>query len=130
MDIAALAAEIASGHPGTGAYDADDATAAGQLNAVNRTMNKATMTGSEVFNSVDAGQWSGLTDADKQIVWDIVHLGTINPFGVEQTIMVSVFGATSATITALAAARVNNVSRAMELGLGYVRAGNVGEARS
>ncbi len=130
MDIAALAAEIASGHPGTGAYDADDETAAAQLNAVNRTMNKATMTGSEVFNSVNAGQWSGLTDADKQIVWDIVHLGTINPFGVEQTMMVGVFGAGSATITALAAARVTSVSRAVEIDLGLVKIGHVSQARA
>ena len=36
MDLAALAAELTGGHPDTGAYDADDATAAGELNAVNR----------------------------------------------------------------------------------------------
>ena len=36
MDLAALAAELTGGHPDTGAYDADDAIAAGELNAVNR----------------------------------------------------------------------------------------------
>ena len=40
MNIAALAAELTAGHPGTGAYDADLSVAAGQLNAVNRTRNK------------------------------------------------------------------------------------------
>jgi len=36
MDLAALATELASGHPDTGAYNADDALAAGELNALNR----------------------------------------------------------------------------------------------
>lgn len=36
MDYIALAAELTAGHPDTGAYNADDALAAGQLNAVNR----------------------------------------------------------------------------------------------
>ena len=39
MDLVALAEELTAGHPDTGAYDADDATAAGQLNAVNRPAN-------------------------------------------------------------------------------------------
>ena len=36
MDIAALAAELAAGHPDTGAYNADDALAAGEINVLNR----------------------------------------------------------------------------------------------
>ena len=36
MDLAALAAELTAGHPDTGAYDADNALAAAEINAVNR----------------------------------------------------------------------------------------------
>lgn len=129
MDISALVAELTAGHPDTGAYDADAVTAAGQLNAVNRTTNKTSMSGSEVLNAVDAGEWGALDAAGKQTVWDIVHLGTVDPFGVEATLMTGVFGPPSATITALAAARKNNVSRAVELGLGLIKAGHVIEAR-
>ena len=39
MDLTALAAELVSGHPDTGAYSTDDATAAGELNALNRPGN-------------------------------------------------------------------------------------------
>ena len=36
MDIATVTTELLAGHPDTGAYDADDAVAADELNAVNR----------------------------------------------------------------------------------------------
>ena len=72
MDLQALAAELTAGHPDTGAYDADDAIAATQINVVNRTTPKGTLTGSEV----------------------------------------------------------NHVSRAVELGLGNVRVGDVQRARA
>jgi hypothetical protein len=130
MNYEILKAELASGHPDTGAYDADDAVAAAQLNAVNRTKNKTSMSGSEVMNAVDAAEWATLDAAQKQTVWDICHLGTVNPFGVEQALMIGVFGAGSATITALQAIRKYDVSRATELGLSRVREGTVTQART
>ena len=99
------------------------------LKTENRSVDKTSMTGSEILNNVDATQWAGLDAAGKQTVWDIVHLGTINPFGVEATLLIGVFGAGTATITALAAARVNTVSRATELGLGGFRVGDVDRIR-
>ena len=129
MDIAALKAELISGHPGTGAYNADDALAADELNAVNRTRPLSSMTGSEVINAVDATEWAALTDAQQQKVWDIVHLGEVNPFGVEATLLIGVFGGGSDTITALAAARLEDISRAVELGFGRIRTGDVQRAR-
>lgn len=131
MDIAALSIELAAGHPDTGPYDANDETAAGQLNAVNRTTNKTSMTGSEILNAVHAGEWGTRTADQKQTVWDIVHLGTVNPFGVEATLMTAAFvGAGGATIAALVAARVNHVSRAVERELGPVKVGHVAQARA
>ena len=55
--------------------------------------------------------------------------GTPNPFGVEATWPTGVFGAGSATISALAAGRQESVSPAMELGLSVVKTGHVSEAR-
>ncbi len=130
MDIAALAAELASGHPDTGAYDADDSIAAGQLNAMNRTRNKTSMTGSEVINAIVPAAWNALTAVDQQKVWNIAHLGTVNPFNIEATMLMDIFGAGSDTITALKAARVNNVSRAEELGFGLVKTGHIEQARA
>lgn len=107
-----------------------DAEVAESLNTANRTRNKTTMTGSEILNKIDPTEWNSLTDAQRQTVWDIVHLGTINPFGIEATLMVNIFTGGSTTITALAAARVESISRAQELGLGTVREGTVQQARS
>ena len=130
MDIAALKAELIAGHPDAGPYDADAAVAAGQLNAVNRTRPRASMTGSEVINAVDPAAFGALEAGPEQMVWDIVHLGTVNPFGIEATLMISIFGAGSATIVALAAARQQAISRAVEIGLGHVRVGDVERARA
>ena len=130
MDLVALKAELDAGHPGTGAYDADAATAAAQINAVNRTRNRTSMTGSEVINAVDATEWGALTDAQRQTVWDVVHLGDVNPFGIEATLITNVFGGGSATITALAASRKEDVSRAQELGLRVIFAAHVAQARA
>lgn len=129
-DIAKLKTELLAGHPDTGAYNADDALAAGELNAVNRTTNKTEMTGSEVMQSVVPAAFLALSAAEKQRVWDILHLGTLDPFGIEADLMVDIFGGGSATITALVADRVNNVSRAVELGIGFVYPGHVQNARA
>jgi hypothetical protein len=47
-----------------------DEEAAIDLNTTYRERNKTSMTGSEVLNAVDATNWAGLTDAQKQVVWD------------------------------------------------------------
>tara|TARA_Y100000034_G_C6847467_1_gene384035 strand:- start:528 stop:893 length:366 start_codon:yes stop_codon:yes gene_type:complete len=120
MDPVALAAELTGGHPDTGAYDADASVAAGQLNAVNRTLPKATMTASEVFNAIDKTEFNALVAADQQLVWDILHLGELNPYGLEATLFTDTFGAGTDTIIALNAARTTAVSRAVEIGLGTV----------
>ena len=131
MDLAALAAELTAGHPDTGAYNADAASAAGEINALNRSRNKTTMTGSEILNNVNAAEWGTRSADQKQVIWDIVHLGDINPFGVEATLITAAFdGAGGVTLAALGAARVESISRATELGLGRVRAGTIEQARS
>ena len=130
MDIAALKAELTAGHPDTGAYDADPVLAAAEINLANRDRNRTSMTGSEVLNAVDSGEWGTRTAAQKQTVWDIVHLGDVNPFGVEATLMTGAFsGAGGATIAALQAARKEKISQATALGLGNVRPGDIQKAR-
>ena len=130
MNIAALKAELTDDPLGRGYSGMSDVDAATSLNEVNLFRNRTTMSGSEVLNAVDVGEWIALPDADRQIVWDIVHLGEVNPFGVEATLMLSIFSAAeSPTIAALIAARKESVSRAVELGLGYVYPGDVENAR-
>lgn len=129
MDIAALAAELATGHPGTGAYSVDDVVATNQLNAVNRTKDKASMTGSEIINALDKTEYLALSDTDKDRIWQVCHLGTVNPFGVEAEIFVDIFGSDSNSIAALQEARKDDVSRAIEIELGFVFLGHIENAR-
>lgn len=130
MNLSVLSDELTSDPLTRGYSGMTDEAAAADLNISYRSRNRTSMTGSEVLNAVDTTEWVGLTDAQRQTVWDVVHLGDINPFGVEQTLMINVFGGGSDTITALASARITLVSRAIELGLGSVRAGDVQRARA
>jgi hypothetical protein len=129
MDIDALKAELLAAHPVTGPYDVDDAVAADQLNAVNRIRNKSSLTGSQVLNAIDKAEYNSKTADQKGLVWDILHLGELNPFGLEADLMADIFTGDSPTITALQALRVEECSRAVEIGLGEVKPGHVWEAR-
>jgi len=100
------------------------------LYTVNRDVNRSSMTGSEVMNAIDPGEFNALVADDQQRLWDILHLGTINPFGVEATMMTTLFGGPSVTITTLAVIRKSTVSRASELGLGRVALSDITKARS
>lgn len=130
MDFAVLNNELTIDPLTRGYSEMSDAEAATDLNTVYRDVNKVTMTGSEVLNALDKTEFLALTDANKLKVWDVLHLGAINPFGREADIFVAVFGAGSASILSLNAARKTTVSRAVELGLGFVKVGYIAQARS
>jgi len=130
MDIAALAAELTAGHPDTGAYTTGTPeTAAAEINLVNRTKNKTSLTGDEMFAATDATDWVGLTD-HQQLLW-LAFTGkdSLDPFAAANVALVTnIFGGGSTTLTALAALRKEDVSRAGELGLGTVSPGQITEA--
>jgi len=129
--IARLKTELAVDHPITGPYDADDQLAANELNAINRKRNKTAMSGDELFAATDSGQFDSLTNAKKQMWLAFCGRDQINPFGAANVAFVEyLFGVSNtATMTNLAAARVVNVSRAIEIGVPFAHAGDVGEAR-
>ena len=129
MNLAVLAAEL-TGDPLTRGYSGmSDVEAAADLNTAYREQNKSTMTGGEILQAIDVTEYNALSADDKDRVWQVLHLGTVNPFGREATLMTTIFGGGSDTLVALAAARKETISRAAELGLGYVRAGDVQKAR-
>ena len=131
IDIDALRTELIAGHPDTLAYNADAEIAAGQLNAVNRTLPIATLTASEVFNAFDPTEFTALTNAEEAQIFNLLAFGELNPFGHEATIFIDVFGPDpSTTIQNLNAIRTRPVSRAEEIGLGFVKVGYVEQARA
>lgn len=130
MDYQLLKTELDAGHPVTGAYNADDTLAAGELNAVNRTTNKAVVTGDELFTATDGTEFAALTDHKREL-WVGFCSKDVDPFASANIAFVQwIFGAGSTTVSTLATVRVNNVSRATELGLGEVDAGHIQYART
>jgi hypothetical protein len=112
-----------------------DQEAADDLNSIypapdTRTRNRTSMMASKVYNAIDQTGWVALSAVQQQEVWDILHMGEVNPFGREASRFVAIFGGGSLTITALKAARVESITRAIELEIGFVNARDIGYARN
>ena len=129
MSLSALKAELAVDLLTRGYSGMTDEEIAVDLNTAYRSRNRTNMSGSEVMSSVDVVAWAALSADDKRTVWDVVHMGTVNPFGIEASIMIGVFGAGSDTISNLAAVRVKAISRATELDLGQFGTSDIAKAR-
>lgn len=131
MDYNKLKAELTTGHPDTGAYDADAAVAAGQLNAVNRTRAIESVSGQAIFEAVDGTDFAGLSDADRTLLYAIIGMGTILVNGVNtKAALLAMFGPGTDTRANLAALQTEAISRAAELGLDTVYEGTVQQARA
>ncbi len=102
------------------------------LNTEYRSRNRTSVKSTEVFNAIDVSEFIALADGNRNTVMQIVGFGDINPFGKEADVFISIFGGGSETIIALALARMEPISRAVELGLRLipVRRGHVEEARA
>ena len=103
------------------------------LNTAYRARNRLSMTGDEVFaNIANRAAWDGLTDAAKAHFLSLCARSFIDPFGSANVELVkSIFGNNSATVTNLASARVEAITRAVDLGLrSPVRINHVIAARS
>jgi len=131
MDYEALKTELDAGHPVTGAYDADDALAAGELNAVNRTQLRDFVSGSEILNNTNDAEFGALT-VEQQARWmsmcgvDSIETGS----GVAKSLESELFGGGTTTRANLVAIRVEDISRAEELSLGVIKVGDVEAART
>jgi hypothetical protein len=130
VDYAKLKDELVNDPESYGYSGMTPAEVVASLRVVNRTRPRASLTGSEVFNAVVKGEYNVLPEPDQGSVWDVLHLGTINPFGIEADLFADIFGPQSQTITNLKAIRVEAISREVELGLGRVGVGTVEFVRS
>ncbi len=122
MDYVALKSELQT-DPTTLGYAAaiasgSDNILANLLNAVSQSINinRTTVPNSEIFNAIDATDYAGLAAAKKtdlQLVLtpDVITITNANV----RTILASIFGAGSATRTALLALQTRKGSRAEQL---------------
>ena len=129
MNYTDLTNELVSDPLVRGYSGMSDAEATVDLNTEYRETNRTAMSGSEIFNAVDKVEYDALSVGDNARFWDILHLSSVDPFGIEAQIVIDVFGAGSTTVSTLAAMRKTPISRATELGLGSVREGHVQKAR-
>src|SRR3972149_1374860 len=109
-----------------------DDQAAADLDAVYRTRTRTYMDSAEIYEKTDSTEFQAKTDPQKVYIRDIWTLGEnvdVRSGSKARNVYITIFGAGSATVQALAAALNVPISRAEELGLSVVLAGEVGEAR-
>lgn len=109
-----------------------DKEVADSLNNLDRSRNRSSMSGDEVYNSIaNRADWDGLTDVERGHFLSFCGRETIDPFASANVETVKkIFGDVSATVTNLSAARVETVSRATEINIGFVREGDVQHVRN
>jgi|TARA_Y100000310_G_C20544576_1_gene744977 hypothetical protein len=97
----------------------DDAALLVSINLADISRNITSMSGRDVKSHIDATEFAGKTEAQKQQVIELLKRDDLNLHGLDKEILVDIFGA-STTTTALAAARTELVSPATLAGLGVV----------
>jgi len=124
-DMLLLKAEITSDPLGRGYAGMTDAQVAASLNTKNRTRERATLEGSEIYEATIASEFTALTNALQAEVWNMIHMGTVyvSTGKRARARFITIFGAGSATIAALAALVNESISRATELGWDEIKVG-------
>lgn len=110
-----------------------NAQIATSLNTANRTRTATHLAGSVIYEQIVVSEYLALTAEQKAEVWDIIHLGEnidVRPGSKARTRFISLFGAGSGTINAIASVLNTSISRAEELGLGVISEGLVAEAKA
>ena len=107
-----------------------DQEIADDVNTEYRSMQLQSMTASEILNNTDKAEYDALIAASKDIYWNLLHMGELNPWGIEADIMVDLFGGGSTTISNLQASRSQPQSRTRELGLPVMCSGFVKDAKA
>lgn len=132
MDYRRLYNELTTDPLARGYAGMNDQAAADDLNSTYRTRTRATLDSSEIYENIDSTEFQGKTAAQQAYVRDILGLGNnvkVGPGSKARTVMLAIFGASSTTITTLAAALSTSISRADELALGNVLPADVTRAR-
>jgi len=130
MDYSILAAELSNDPLTRGYAGMTSQQAADDLNTAYRDHNRDAMSGDEIFSVTDKAQFAALASS-KQLLWlTFTRNDSINPFASANVDFTQwIFGSGTSTLVALASARKEKISRATELQLGFVRAGDVEYAR-
>jgi len=118
IDLTELKAELDAGHPVTGAYSVDTHAAMREMNAINRTRSKSTISASILFESIDITEYEALGAIDKNHIQLILGLGDrieIGPTTRTRAILTGAFGPGTNSRTNIIAVITEDCSRAVEL---------------
>ncbi len=133
----ALKDELANDPLARGYLGMTNEEAATDLNTSYRTRNRTSMTGDEIAQAADPAEFNGLDDGSANNTADVkghwlalCGRETIDPFAAANVqLVVAIFGGGSTTVANLNAARVESITRAVELSLPFVKPGHVEFAR-
>ena len=131
MDYPALKAEI-EGDPLTRGYAAmTDQEIADDMNTVYRTRNRVSATGKEIKDQIQTADWASRTDAQKSQLLALFARDDLDPFGIDADIFIEAMsGHTGTTVADLNAWRVEDISRAEEIGCAGVNVAAIVSARA
>lgn len=129
--VDALVDELVNDPLPRGYASMDFATMKTSLTTVDRTRNKTSLSGDEVFNAADPTEYNGLSDAAKSQFIAFCGRDAIDPFAANNVaLMTNMFGGGSTTVTNLQTLRTESVSRAQEIGAGECTDGALEQARA
>ena len=120
MTSKTLADEINLDPLGRGYSGMTDSQAASSFNVADRIINKTSLSNTQILEAIDPAALLALTGEQSVRVWGILGMDSVDPFGNAANIFIDAFGAGTQTILDLQALRVKTITRAEELGLGYV----------
>lgn len=130
--IQAIKAELDADPLARGYSGMTDAEAASSMmDTIDRTVNREEISGDDAFGATDDNEFVGLSNIKKQLWLAFCARDAIDPFRAANVAFVRyIFGNTSDTVSNLQGVRTQTTNRAIELGLGRVRAGDIAQARA
>ena len=130
MDYVALKAEIVGDPLARGYAAMTDQQVADSLNAKTRSVDREELAAWQVIEATVPADWATLTATEKDRYRTFISAGTLNPRGANTRAAFQAMFLGTVTMTNLLALLSEQVSRALELGLGLVYAEHVAAARS
>ena len=130
MNIDILIAELADDPLGRGYAAMDDAAAAADLNIAYQSQERTVIPAHEIVDALVVAEWAAITDLQRTTIGLIVSAGSVNVqnANVRDAFLDAFVGGTT-TRANLAAIQTEQVSRGVELGLGFVGMADVEDAR-
>lgn len=131
MSYLALKNEIDSDPLARGYAAMTDQEIADDLNTVYRTRNRSVATGKEIKDMIQTADWDSRSEAQRNTLLSLFARDDLDPFGIDAHIFQEAMtGATGTSVADLAAWRVEDISRGVELGFAQpITAADIGSAR-